>query len=268
MQSTSRPTVFLSYSMNDSKDVEKIARYLGDSEVPVWFDKWAIVPGDRWQERIEQALNESQVILIFVGKEPIGNWQNTEIKAAIQQAMSSTQPKRIIPILLPGSSPHNIPLFLKGILFVDFTGGVDNARSLNRLISTIDTSQIPDELQREISLGNELLLSSDYTGAIDHYKKALKISVAIFDESNPIIVDLLDKIGNLSLNLGEVNKAKELFEKALQLAKAGGDSRSIINCLNSIGNACAVMGANDEASSYCEQAIVIINQISNNSTTL
>jgi TIR domain-containing protein len=49
--------VFLSYNKADETSVARIARVLSEKHsLKPWFDKWNLVPGDPWQEGIEEAL--------------------------------------------------------------------------------------------------------------------------------------------------------------------------------------------------------------------
>ena len=60
--------VFLSHNSNDKPAVEQIARLLTrEYEVSCWLDKWNLVPGEPWQEALEEALENCKTVAIFVG---------------------------------------------------------------------------------------------------------------------------------------------------------------------------------------------------------
>lgn len=64
---------FLSHNSKDKPTVEKIGAYLEDHEsLKVWLDKWNIVPGEPWQEELENALNDSKACVVFLGSNGIG----------------------------------------------------------------------------------------------------------------------------------------------------------------------------------------------------
>ncbi|MGH8511531.1 MAG: toll/interleukin-1 receptor domain-containing protein, partial [Gammaproteobacteria bacterium] len=49
--------VFLSHNSNDKPAVETLARWLEDeARLKPWLDKWNLVPGEPWQEALEEAL--------------------------------------------------------------------------------------------------------------------------------------------------------------------------------------------------------------------
>ena len=49
---------FLSHSSADKPMVEALARLLKNNNLEAWLDKWHLIPGNPWQEEIEQALAE------------------------------------------------------------------------------------------------------------------------------------------------------------------------------------------------------------------
>jgi hypothetical protein len=61
--------VFLSHNSKDKDVVERIARRLRDEHsLKVWLDKWNLIPGKPWQEELENGLNESETIAVFLGE--------------------------------------------------------------------------------------------------------------------------------------------------------------------------------------------------------
>ena len=67
--------VFLSHNGKDKPAVENIARLLRDEyNLKAWLDKWHLVPGEAWQEGLEDALDECQTFAVFLGPSGIGPW--------------------------------------------------------------------------------------------------------------------------------------------------------------------------------------------------
>jgi hypothetical protein len=46
---------FLSHNNADKPAVEDLAQRLRKENIEPWLDKWNLIPGDLWQEAIEQA---------------------------------------------------------------------------------------------------------------------------------------------------------------------------------------------------------------------
>jgi hypothetical protein len=122
---------FLSYNSQDSEFAEKLAKYLRDKAfLEVWFDRWELRAGQPWQYELENALSASRNILVLIGKTGLGRWAATEFEAALSQQRKNV---RIIPILLPGANPKDIPALLSNVNWVDLRDW--NNTALNRLVT-------------------------------------------------------------------------------------------------------------------------------------
>ena len=56
--SAARYDVFLSHNSADKPAVEELARRLVKAGLQPWLDTWNLIPGEPWQEAIEEALRE------------------------------------------------------------------------------------------------------------------------------------------------------------------------------------------------------------------
>jgi tetratricopeptide (TPR) repeat protein len=132
--------VFCSYNREELPFVETLAaRLVREAGLRVFLDKWNLVPGEPWQEGLEEALTNCPVCAVFVGAGHIGPWENEEMRAALDQ-MVHKRHRRVIPVLLPGATKENldrIPLFLKRLSWVDFTSGLEDPKPFHDLLSGI-----------------------------------------------------------------------------------------------------------------------------------
>lgn len=112
--------IFLSYHWRDHTAVESVARALTEHGLDVFLDRWYLTPGLPWQDALQALLGRVSAVVIFVGPEGLGDWQQREIALALDhQAHSSAFP--VIPVLLPGADP---PLgFLALNTWIDLRGG-------------------------------------------------------------------------------------------------------------------------------------------------
>lgn len=128
--------VFLSHNSKDKPAVEQIGRLLArEYAVTCWLDKWNLVPGEPWQEGLEEALDQCQTIAIFVGANTISPWENEEMRSALE-TRTHNKTRRVIPVLLPGASDSKdlaLPRFLSRLTWVDFRSGLDDKEALYRL---------------------------------------------------------------------------------------------------------------------------------------
>lgn len=112
--------VFLSHSHEDALVVEELATRLEVSQVQVWLDRWILVPGEKWVQEINKALNEAKTCAVCFGSKTPKGWFQEEIERALNR--QAEEPNfRVIPVLLPGSSTLIVDQFLKLRTWVDFS---------------------------------------------------------------------------------------------------------------------------------------------------
>lgn len=131
--------VFLSHNSADKPDVEALAQRLTDEGIRPWLDKWNLIPGDPWQEAIEEALDACQTVAVFLGPNGIGPWENEEMRSAIDERVRDKS-RRVIPVLLPGATKpqsESLPRFLRRLTWVNFPSGLDDEDNFYRLIAGI-----------------------------------------------------------------------------------------------------------------------------------
>lgn len=141
---------FLSHRRADKPAVEELARRLKHDGIEPWLDKWNLVPGEPWQEAIEEALNRCATCVVFVGTGGLGPWHHEEMRNAIERRV--TDPTfRVIPVLLPGAERGDrsrLPGFLTRTTWVEFRKSLDDKDAFHRLkcgIRGIAPGQAPGE---------------------------------------------------------------------------------------------------------------------------
>jgi len=132
--------VFLSHSSNDKAHVEKIAVRLEDEAgLKPFLDKWHLIPGEPWQEALEEALDQSRTCAVFLGPNGLGAWENEEMRSALDERVKNKS-LRVIPVLLPGANqkdPKTLPRFLRRLTWVHFRTGIDEEEAFNSLVAGI-----------------------------------------------------------------------------------------------------------------------------------
>ena len=125
--------VFLSYNNQDKPFVEKIAVWLKEQQINVWYDEWELRPGIPWQSKLEQGILKSLSIIVCFGAFGVGRWHEAEIRTALHESMMRECP--VIPVLLPGC-PQNfdMPAFLRDRVWIDFRQGLENQKETSRLL--------------------------------------------------------------------------------------------------------------------------------------
>lgn len=140
MSRAKRFDVFLSYSSADQAVVEALAHKLKAEGLKLFLDSWHLVPGDPWQEKLEEALDESRACAVCVGPGGIGPWQNEEMRSALEDRVAAPEELRVIPVLLPGArkpASRTLPRFLRRLTWVEFPRSIDDPEALRRLVRGI-----------------------------------------------------------------------------------------------------------------------------------
>lgn len=134
-----RYDVFLSHNSADKAAVETLAQQLRQAGLSPFLDRWHLIPGEPWQETLEQALEASHTCAVFLGASGIGPWENEEMRIALEERVRNSA-FRVIPILLPGvlmPVSSALPRFLRRLTWVDFRLGLDDADAFYRFICGI-----------------------------------------------------------------------------------------------------------------------------------
>jgi hypothetical protein len=138
MTAQARYDVFLSYNSADEEAVGGIARRLREeARLCPFLDRWHLIPGEPWQEAIEEALEQSETVAVFVGPSGISPWHNEEMRAGLDRAVRGRDDVRVIPVLLPGADPKYLPSFLTRRTCADFRAGLDDDDAFARLVAGI-----------------------------------------------------------------------------------------------------------------------------------
>jgi hypothetical protein len=119
---------FISYCRIDSEFVLRLAEDLKAAGARVWMDQLDIVPGEKWDVEVEQALTNCAQMLVILS--PVSA-VSTNVRDEIAFALNNG--KKIIPVLYQDCK---IPLRLQSNHYVDFR--TDYARGLSGLVKTLE----------------------------------------------------------------------------------------------------------------------------------
>jgi hypothetical protein len=96
--------VFLSYNRLDRAVVDRLAAALVERKLRVFKDDWYLRPGEFWPTALEKTLAMSAAIVIAIGRNGLGPWQQREAVAALDRQSredKAGKPKpAVIPVLL------------------------------------------------------------------------------------------------------------------------------------------------------------------------
>jgi|GEM_PF-5315992 len=106
----SRP-IFVIYSPDDRDLAELVAAAL--TSIGATPDmEWELDNGGRWSDEMDQALDEAGGCVLVIGPAGLGTAGSLEMRLCL--ARQSARGAPVVAILLPGTDPRDIPLFLQG----------------------------------------------------------------------------------------------------------------------------------------------------------
>jgi hypothetical protein len=126
-----RPSsVYISYVGADRALARELSKALTAQGIPVWFAENEIAPGEDWVEKIEKGLSEAKAVLLLISPEFLAS-PSANFEAGMALSPRSRD-RRVIPILLRGVSPKEIPPPLKRFQSIVATGS-DEGEILDKL---------------------------------------------------------------------------------------------------------------------------------------
>lgn len=143
IETSQRRQVFLSYAQADRGFADRVADALRLAGNKVWFDAWALAPGDSITDRIQKALTTSDFLVVLLSPRSVNSdWVQTELNAALARELKD----RAI-ILIPAMLEDcEIPPLLADIQYVDlrqdFEAGLQRLASQLAAASDIEFSRL------------------------------------------------------------------------------------------------------------------------------
>ena len=127
----SAPAAFFSYSREDSDFALRLAGDLKAAGASVWLDQLDIIPGQRWDRAVEDALARCPRMLIILSPASV---DSTNVMDEVSFALE--EKKTVIPIICKDCV---VPFRLRRVQYVDFRK--DYARGLKELLKTLNPQQ-------------------------------------------------------------------------------------------------------------------------------
>ncbi|WGM40820.1 toll/interleukin-1 receptor domain-containing protein [Caulobacter sp. NIBR1757] len=124
--------VFLSHTNADKPFVRKLRQDLMDRGVEhVWLDEAEIQIGDSLLTKIDQGLRDTRFVAVVLSQKSVGApWVQQELEIAMNREIGTGEVV-VLPLLY---EKCDLPGFLKGKLYADFTTGDEYEASLGKLL--------------------------------------------------------------------------------------------------------------------------------------
>ena len=139
-----RPKIFLSYGRRDASELaQRLCRDLEAVGFEVWRDVERLVPGSRWQEEIEEALREAQVVVSLLSPHAVRRGSDSDPTDSVcldelALARAGRPPTPVVPAMVAACEP---PLIIYRLDYVDLLASQQSEdeyrRGFDRLVSGI-----------------------------------------------------------------------------------------------------------------------------------
>jgi hypothetical protein len=134
--------VFLSYNSKDKIQVRQLAEELRSTGLSVWFDEWVVEPGSDFYSSIENGLNNSRNLILFISRAALGTgWIELDLSTKQFREPSNTQ-RIFIPIVLDDCS---LPKDIQNYGYFDFQK--DSEKNSIELVKILELSKTPPDAE-------------------------------------------------------------------------------------------------------------------------
>jgi hypothetical protein len=129
-----KSSVFISHTHVDKPFVRRIGADLAALGARVWIDDAELNIGDSLMGRIAAAIDEMEFLVVVLSPDAVAStWVQQELELAMSSQLAEKKVKTL-PLLY---RPCQIPCFLRGKLYADFTEAHKYDESLSRVARTI-----------------------------------------------------------------------------------------------------------------------------------
>lgn len=139
---TEMKNVFVSYSHRDRVIADRMARSLSGLGVDVWIDQWEIRPGDSLIEKINEGLNDKDILLLLLSSASVASsWVQKELSSALMEELARRKVV-VVPVLI---ETCELPPLIADKKYTDFR--VDYEAGLRELMSALPRPSPVEKIQ-------------------------------------------------------------------------------------------------------------------------
>lgn len=136
--SKKRSQIFMSYSSKDESVADRIFSNFRSTGANVWFDKWALHPGDSLAKQVDSAVSSSDVLIVLLSPHSVqSTWISQELNAGLSTDLRN-RAILLVPVII---ADCEIPSRLASLPTIDLRH--DFEQGVHRLLSqAVDGSRI------------------------------------------------------------------------------------------------------------------------------
>lgn len=130
--------VFISHASEDKDLARTLSRFLRDAGLEVWSDE-DIMPGDNWAQKVSQALNASEAMVVLVSTAALNS---DLVRREIEFALGTeAYRKRLVPVFVGSRDTipqDRLPWILRRLNGVELTDPTKE-ENLQQIVHTLST---------------------------------------------------------------------------------------------------------------------------------
>lgn len=170
-------SIFLSHSSKDKDFVRNLARDLERYGADIWLDEAEMRVGDSLVSKIGAGINDFEYLGVVLSPYSVkSEWVQKEVEIALNEEINGTKIK-VLPIL---KRKCEIPTFLKGKVYADFSLKSKKQDSLNKVVKALGL----DPANRHRVPGERMIIMRDLRKKIKLYFKPRHCEVEFWDDGS------------------------------------------------------------------------------------
>jgi hypothetical protein len=128
------PKVFLSHASEDKEFVLDFASRLRQRGVDVWLDRWEILPGDSFVDKIfEEGIAQAKAVIVIISRHSVTKpWVREELNVAVVRKINKVS--KLIPVVIDDS---RVPDVLQATLWERIDDLKNYGPNLDRIVLSI-----------------------------------------------------------------------------------------------------------------------------------
>ena len=253
MKTNNTYDIFISYSSKNKNNAKKLASYLDDNGIKVWFDYWELSFEEDIIKVIGRAIEKSKIIFTLIDSNYLNSqWMKKEFEASLEKNKKN--------ILFIGSDvdTFNLSNSLSSYQYIKI--------DYNNLDSLLEKLQDIDDLFKEKYLSinaKKLYEESSYLSSLEEYNRLLKILNNSSDNNKMTISITYNNMASIYQVMGDYSKSLKLYLKSLKISQKLNLESNIAVLYNNIASIYQTRGDYDKALKYYEKALEVNKKIDN-----
>lgn len=136
-----KPKIFLSYAHIDLGIAKKVYNDLNRYNLDIWFDKESLLPGQQWEDEIENAIRESDFFIVLLSSKSTSKmgfiYSELRLSFEILDKYCPASKIFIIPVRLDSCNPKDADKRLAKIQWIDIFPESEYKKGIDKILKVV-----------------------------------------------------------------------------------------------------------------------------------